>query len=244
MEAKEGVSCIDETTDGESVRSQSGAERKSPALQLSEVEEILEHSDIVPAIRQESPALFESSEASERDVNDSLEASSATATEEEEDSSDTMTESQEDTLSVAVSVRGERRRSSIMSGLWACLGPVTSFWKGRKKCENGEGCAFEIAFADIKELEFLGSGAQGAVFSGEYRGEKVAVKKVKDKSYCNEICQLRKLSHRNIVQFKYVHILVIVTCKSVGKEFLNGRWECSVSDDAFIWMGFGDLMMK
>ena len=193
------MSRIDETS--------SRSERKSPVLQLSEVEEILEHSEIVPQLRPDEGSAVHvgRSEASERDACDSQETSAAEEETAGDDSSDTMTESQEDALST---VQTERRRSSIMDGLWACLSPVTSFWKSREKA-GGEGrlgngdSAFEIAFADIKELEFVGSGAQGAVFSGEYRGEKIAVKKVKDKSYCDEICQLRKLSHPNIVQFRY-----------------------------------------
>lgn len=178
------------------------AERRSPVLQLSEVEEILEHSDIVPEI-ESSAGRIGSSGASERDATESLESSVATATE-DDDSSDTMTESHEDALSTAaISVRGERRRSSLMDGLWACLSPVASLWKGREKRNHGdEEDAFEIPFADIKELELIGSGSQGIVFRGEYRGERVAVKKVKDKSYCNEISQLRKLSHPNVIQLR------------------------------------------
>lgn len=187
--------------------------RRSPALQLSEVEEILEHSAaMVPRSQcdpdgEESSAVFVgSSDTSERDAN---ETSSATATEEEDeegDSSDTMTESQGDADDGG---GGSSRRFSLTKGFWSCLSPVvTSFWKGRDKNNSEsvtlEGDEFEIAFADIKELEFIGSGAQGAVFRGEYRGEKVAVKKVRDKSYCNEICQLRKLSHRTIVQLRYI----------------------------------------
>lgn len=175
----------------------SAADRRSPVLELSEVEEILEQSDIVPQI-ESSAGRIGSSGASEKDANKSLESSIATAT--EEDTSDTMTESQEDALSAAVS--DSRRRSSFMDGFWACLNP---FWKKSREehdSKEEDGSAFEIPFADIKELELIGSGAQGTVFRGEYRSEKVAVKKVKDKSYCNEICQLRKLSHPNIVQLR------------------------------------------
>lgn len=176
------------------------ADRRSPVPELSEVEEMLEQSSIVPEI-QRSAGRVGSRGASEKDANESLESSIATAM--EEDSSDTMTESQEDALSAAVSVRDGHRRSSFMDGFWACLSP---FWKKSREEQNSreeeDGCAFEIPFADIKELDLVGSGSQGTVFCGEYRGEKVAVKKVKDKSYCNEISQLRKLSHPNIVQLR------------------------------------------
>ena len=199
------------TTDGKSAPGAraSGAERRSPALQLSEVEEILEHSAMVPQLgeKEKSSAVFvgstEGSERYENDTHDTSTAESSTATEEEgaEDGSDTMTESQENVLA---SAEEPPRRTSILDGFWACISPVASFWKGREKRSERADLEdeFEIAFADIKELEFVGSGAQGAVFSGVYRGEKMAVKKVRDKSYCNEICQLRKLTHCNIVQLR------------------------------------------
>lgn len=202
---------VEETTDRRRARdlSSSSPEPRSPALQLSEVEEMLEQSAAMVSKEESSAGHVGSSEASERDGNDSCDGSAASAT--EEDSSDTMTESQEDVLSSAAAAgeRRERRRSSFVRGFWACLSPVTALWKGReahgKVGEAGESdCGFEIAFTDIKVLDLVGSGAQGAVFGGVYRGENVAVKKVKDRSYCNEICQLRKLSHRNIIQFRYI----------------------------------------
>lgn len=58
-----------------------------------------------------------------------------------------------------------------------------------QKREDGE-----ITFADIRELDFIGSGSQGAVFVGEYLREKVAVKKVKDVTYCQEAVHMRKLN--------------------------------------------------
>lgn len=55
-----------------------------------------------------------------------------------------------------------------------------------------------LTFSDI---EWLGSGAQGAVFSGKLYNEIVAVKKVKDVRE-TDIRHLRKLNHENIVKFK------------------------------------------
>lgn len=49
-------------------------------------------------------------------------------------------------------------------------------------------------------MVYLGSGAQGVVFSGTLRGEMVAVKKLRDKSETN-IKHLRKLNHENIGKF-------------------------------------------
>jgi len=50
-------------------------------------------------------------------------------------------------------------------------------------------------------LQWLGSGAQGAVFSGKLKNEIVAVKKVREQKE-TDIRHLRKLNHPNIVQFK------------------------------------------
>lgn len=61
---------------------------------------------------------------------------------------------------------------------------------------------WEIAFEDIGDLRWLGSGAQGAVFAGILGQEQIAVKKVKEE-YETDIKHLRKLNHPNIVQFRY-----------------------------------------
>lgn len=60
---------------------------------------------------------------------------------------------------------------------------------------------WEIPFESISELQWLGSGAQGAVFSGKLNKEVVAVKKVREPRE-TDIRHLRKLNHPNIVQFK------------------------------------------
>lgn len=60
-----------------------------------------------------------------------------------------------------------------------------------------------IPFEDISDLEWLGSGAQGAVFKGKLRGEWVAVKKVKDLKE-TDVKHLKKLNHANVIQFKGV----------------------------------------
>jgi len=91
-------------------------------------------------------------------------------------------------------------RNGFWNGVWACFGPIVSFVQKDKRPQTKED-SWDIPFADIRELEFIGSGSQGAVFVGEYRGEHVAVKKVKDVSYCHDIRQLRKLTHPNIVKF-------------------------------------------
>lgn len=60
---------------------------------------------------------------------------------------------------------------------------------------------WEIAFETISDLQWLGSGAQGAVFRGRLKNEIVAVKKVRDQKE-TDIKHLKKLNHVNIVQFK------------------------------------------
>lgn len=62
---------------------------------------------------------------------------------------------------------------------------------------------WDIPFEHISDLEWLGSGAQGAVFKGKLRGSWVAVKKVRDVKE-TDIKHLRKLNHQNITQFKLV----------------------------------------
>ena len=59
----------------------------------------------------------------------------------------------------------------------------------------------EIPFENINDLQWLGSGAQGAVFMGKYMEEQVAVKKVKEE-FETDIKHLSKLNHPNIVKFR------------------------------------------
>lgn len=60
---------------------------------------------------------------------------------------------------------------------------------------------WEVSFDTISNPEWLGSGAQGVVFRGQFRGEVIAFKKVNKKAD-TEIRHLRSLRHPNIVQFK------------------------------------------
>lgn len=61
--------------------------------------------------------------------------------------------------------------------------------------------SWEVPFEEISDLQWVGSGAQGAVFLGKFHGEEVAVKKVRDIKE-TEIKHLRKLKHPNIITFK------------------------------------------
>lgn len=60
---------------------------------------------------------------------------------------------------------------------------------------------WELPFEHISDLQWLGSGSQGAVFLGKYRNENVAVKKVREVAETN-IKHLKRLSHPNIIKFK------------------------------------------
>jgi len=94
------------------------------------------------------------------------------------------------------------RRHSLWDGFKMCLNPVVGYLKNDKKKLPEKKEDYEVPFADIRELNFIASGSQGAVFVGEYLGEKVAVKKVKDMSYCQEAVHMRKLSHPNVVKLR------------------------------------------
>ncbi|XP_068149815.1 mitogen-activated protein kinase kinase kinase 13 isoform X1 [Drosophila tropicalis] len=92
-----------------------------------------------------------------------------------------------------------------MYGLLGCMKPVLSFIgkAGVIEVKNQRSEDWEIPFESITDLEWLGSGAQGAVFSGKLKNEIVAVKKVKELKE-TDIKHLRKLDHENIIKFKGV----------------------------------------
>lgn len=89
--------------------------------------------------------------------------------------------------------------SGIVQGLLGCLRPVWKLIGKTHKNENVDD--WIIPFEDIRELQWLGSGAQGAVFLGIYGVEQVAVKKVRHEKD-TEIKHLRDLNHPNIVRFR------------------------------------------
>ena len=63
--------------------------------------------------------------------------------------------------------------------------------------------AWEVPFEEISDLQWVGSGAQGAVFLGKLYGQEVAVKKVRNIKE-TDIKHLRKLKHPNIITFRLV----------------------------------------
>lgn len=90
-----------------------------------------------------------------------------------------------------------------MDGLLGCMRPVLSFIGKTSVIDikNKQTEEWEIPFEAISDLQWIGSGAQGAVFSGKYKNQIVAVKKVRDVKE-TDIKNLRKLDHENIIKFK------------------------------------------
>ncbi|GFY03857.1 mitogen-activated protein kinase kinase kinase 13-B [Trichonephila clavipes] len=95
-----------------------------------------------------------------------------------------------------------QRSNRWFDGLLRCLKPVWTVL-GKTSTHELKEDNWEILFDDIKDLQFLGSGAQGAVFCGHLNGELVAVKKVREKSE-TDVKHLKKLSHCNVISFKGV----------------------------------------
>ncbi|XP_070387544.1 mitogen-activated protein kinase kinase kinase 13-like isoform X3 [Dermacentor albipictus] len=90
-----------------------------------------------------------------------------------------------------------------LDGLLGCLRPVWSILHKADDRQGPGGDTWEIPFEAIGHLQFVGSGAQGAVFVGQLHDETVAVKKVTSLAE-TDIRHLRKLNHPNIVAFKGV----------------------------------------
>jgi len=92
---------------------------------------------------------------------------------------------------------------------------------------QSQSCEFpgnwEIAFELISDLSWLGSGAQGAVFLGRLHGEQVAVKKVRNAGE-TDILHLRKLSHPNLIKFKFVYFRVTGYILHISSVFSIVYW--------------------
>ncbi|XP_032812977.2 uncharacterized protein LOC116943840 isoform X1 [Petromyzon marinus] len=109
-----------------------------------------------------------------------------------------------------VRIRMLQNRSTgggILDGLFGCLRPVWHIfgrnYTAEPKVQQQGKDSWEVPFEEISELQWLGSGAQGAVFLGKFRGEHVAVKKVREQKE-TDIKHLHKLRHPNIITFKGV----------------------------------------
>ncbi|XP_069471849.1 mitogen-activated protein kinase kinase kinase 13 [Ambystoma mexicanum] len=107
-----------------------------------------------------------------------------------------------------IKIHFSRNRSGsggFLEGLFGCLRPVWNIigkaYSTEYKLQQQD--TWEVPFEEISELQWLGSGAQGAVFLGKFRGEEVAIKKVREQKE-TDIKHLRKLKHPNIIAFKAV----------------------------------------
>ncbi|CAL8265816.1 unnamed protein product [Lota lota] len=93
----------------------------------------------------------------------------------------------------------------FLEGLFGCLRPVWNIigktYSTDYKLQQQD--MWEVPFEEISELQWLGSGAQGAVFLGKLHSEEVAIKKVREQKE-TDIKHLRKLKHPNIISFKGV----------------------------------------
>uniref|UniRef100_A0AAY4EUL3 Mitogen-activated protein kinase kinase kinase 12 n=1 Tax=Denticeps clupeoides TaxID=299321 RepID=A0AAY4EUL3_9TELE len=91
----------------------------------------------------------------------------------------------------------------FLEGLFGCLKPVWTMIGKAYSTEHKQNSEelWEVPFEEISDLQWVGSGAQGAVFLGKFHGEEVAVKKVRDIKE-TDIKHLRKLKHPNIITFK------------------------------------------
>ncbi|KAK7938236.1 hypothetical protein WMY93_001562 [Mugilogobius chulae] len=96
-------------------------------------------------------------------------------------------------------------QGGFLEGLFGCLRPVWNIigktYSTEYKLQQQD--MWEVPFEEISELQWLGSGAQGAVFLGKFRSEEVAIKKVREQKE-TDIKHLRKLKHPNIISFKGV----------------------------------------
>ncbi|XP_030020802.2 mitogen-activated protein kinase kinase kinase 12 [Manduca sexta] len=99
-------------------------------------------------------------------------------------------------------VQKEKKNMFLFGNFMECFSTVLALFTN-VELKQEEDDEWEVPFEMITDLTYLGSGAQGVVFSGMLRGEMVAVKKLRDKSETN-IKHLRKLNHENIVRFRGV----------------------------------------
>uniref|UniRef100_A0A3P8X6M9 Mitogen-activated protein kinase kinase kinase 12 n=1 Tax=Cynoglossus semilaevis TaxID=244447 RepID=A0A3P8X6M9_CYNSE len=102
-------------------------------------------------------------------------------------------------------IRLQSGSGGFLEGLFGCLKPVWTMIGKAYSTEHkhSQEESWEVPFEEISDLQWVGSGAQGAVFLGKFHGEEVAVKKVRDIKE-TEIKHLRKLKHPNIITFKGV----------------------------------------
>uniref|UniRef100_A0A8C7H820 Mitogen-activated protein kinase kinase kinase n=1 Tax=Oncorhynchus kisutch TaxID=8019 RepID=A0A8C7H820_ONCKI len=118
----------------------------------------------------------------------------------------------------------------FLEGLFGCLKPVWTMIGKAYSTEHKHNLEelWEVPFEDISELQWVGSGAQGAVFLGKLHGQEVAVKKVRDIKE-TDIRHLRKLKHPNIITFKGIctqapcYCILMENCGQLYEVLRAGR---------------------
>ncbi|XP_063876752.1 mitogen-activated protein kinase kinase kinase 13-B-like isoform X5 [Scylla paramamosain] len=109
------------------------------------------------------------------------------------------------------------QRVNWLEGIIGCLRPVwTIIGKAALSEKQAQTDNWEIPFEEVSSLQWLGSGAQGAVFRGQMRGSWVAIKKVKEQKE-TDINHLRKLNHPNIVRF--LGVCTAAPCYCIVMEY-------------------------
>ncbi|CAI5439847.1 unnamed protein product [Caenorhabditis angaria] len=116
---------------------------------------------------------------------------------------------------------------NLRDGIFACFRPVWGYFgRGMQEITKPPPVdTWEVPFEEIGELEWLGSGSQGAVFRGQYRDKLVAVKKVnhlKD----TDIKHLRHLRHKNIIEF--IGVCSKSPCYCIIMEYCSKGQLCQV----------------
>ena len=91
-------------------------------------------------------------------------------------------------------------RTLLTSLVKPAFGKFTIF-NSQRKMENINKDEWEIEIGEIDEIQWIGSGAQGAVFLGKWRNQEVAIKKVRTERD-TDIKHLKNLDHENIVKFR------------------------------------------
>lgn len=91
--------------------------------------------------------------------------------------------------------KGKDLKQTLVSGFYSFLSCI---FESSKK----EEAECEIVYDDIRQIKYIGSGAHGCVFLGEYNSKTVAVKKLKELNMTlREMRHLRELKHENIIGF-------------------------------------------
>ncbi|CAH8866405.1 unnamed protein product [Trichobilharzia szidati] len=95
-------------------------------------------------------------------------------------------------------------KQSFVNKFLNCFRPfIYLLQKEKSSSSTDQDLPWEVPFESVTDLVWIGSGAQGVVFRGYFRGELIAVKKV-NKPSDTDIRHLRYLNHPNVIKFRGV----------------------------------------